>query len=280
MTDNILNSASFDDVEKSFKLSVQPFIREGGGVMELGGMHNVFWIKHIGWRYKYIDVGIPNAVPDPRIKPIEVSVENILTDASRALPPFTEPKPVIGRVRFKVINTNLHNNHRLDVEFMLNGVLVSPKPGKEPLELKVQKGYVMMDSTARGELAMREAAADKLDETLVQLGLGSLRESLPGGLAALKELPPAIQTGIIQGLVAKGELPEFMAPLTAIPALGGRSAAGPTPLALPEIDSAKESSAFIGDFIAACPDELQEVLRRDQLRKLAEAMVEKGWRRV
>ena len=71
-----------------------------------------------------------------------------------------------------------------------------------------------------------------------------------------------------------------MSPMMNIAALGvGRMPNGSTPLALPEVDSAKESSAFIGDFIAASPDELQQ-LSREQLRKLAESMIEKGWRRV
>jgi hypothetical protein len=273
MTDhNILNRASFDDMQKTFQVSVQPFIREGTATMELGGPNNVFWIKRISWEYKYIDVGVPGARQTP-IEPIQVSVENILQDVKRALPPFTEPRPIVGKIPFKVINTNLNNNHKLEVNFYLDGVLVTPKPNNNPLSLKQMRAYIMMDSTARGELALEEAAADELEETLVQLGMGSLREMLPGGIAGLKALPPPLQGVILQGLAAKGSLPAFM-----IPSLPG----GPVnqPLALPNIDAPKEQSAFVGDIISSWPDDIKETLNKEQLQKLANTMIEKGWRRV
>lgn len=277
MTDhNILNRASFDDMQKNFQVSVQPFIRENSATMDLGGMNNVFWIKKVSWEYKYIDVGVPGAKKTPII-PIEVSVHDILQNAKRALPPFTEPRPVVGKVPFKVINPNLANNHKLDVEFYLDGVLVTPKPGTEPLTLKQMKAYIMMDSSARGQLALEEAATDQLEETFLQLGMGSLREMLPGGIAGLKSLPAPLQNVILQGLASKGNLPAFLTP--ALPGFGGNGLS-PPPLALPNVDPQKEQSTFMGDIIAAWPEDVKENLNNGQLRKLANAMIEKGWRRV
>lgn len=273
---NILNAANFDDMQKTFTLQVQPFIHDGGGTLDLGGMHNVFWIKHIGWEYKYIDVGYPNAVRKP-IKRIEVSVSDILNKATRALPPFTEPRPLVGSIPFQVINTNLDNNHKLQVDFHLRGVLVTPRPGCEPLSLKKQKGYVMLDSTQRGQVALDEDAADQLEETFTRLGLGSLRDSLPGGFSALKALPTPLQNAVIAGLIKKGELPNLGAMIPGMAAFGAPLIQ--TPLALPDADPEKESSAFVGDMLLACPIDCQDAVVK-HLKNIAEAMIEKGWRRI
>ena len=277
MTDhNILNRASFDDMQKNFTLSCPPFIREGTGVLELGGMNNVFWVKKISWEFKYIDVGVPGA-RRTEVQPIEVSVADVLKGVKRALPPFTEPKPIVGRIPFSVINTNLANNHRLDVDYYLDGVLVTPKAGSEPLTLKQMKAYIMMDSSARGQLALDEAAVDQLEEAFVSLGIGSLRDMIPGGMAALKTLPAPLQTAVIQGLVAKGTLPSFLAP--SVQAIGMNSNQVQPPLALP-VDPNKEQSVFIGDVVGAWPDDCKENLSKEQLQKVATIMIEKGWRRV
>lgn len=287
MTDyNILNRASFDDKRKTYEVQLQPFILEGGGSFSLGGPNNVLWVKQVSWKYEYIDVGVPNA---RRVHPIEkiiVSVEPgaidpILEDVDSALPPFIEPKPVVGQIHFRVKNTNLANNHKLVVKFFVDGVLVKPRDGVEPPTIKQMKAYIMMDSTDRGKLAMDEAAADQLDETLTQMGFGSLRDSLPGGMAALKQLPPMMQNAVIQGLVAKGELPEFMAASAMMPALGlGGGVGQAPPLALPDADPEKETSAFLGDLLATCPEECQESLKTSHLKHIAAAMVERGWRRI
>jgi len=279
MTDyNILNRVSFDDMRKSFKVSVQPFLVEGAGVLDLGGPSNVFWVKQVAWKYGYIDVGIPNAKQLRPLNKIKVSVDNILHNIDTALPQFTEPKPLVGKIHFQVFNTNLENNHKLEVEFFLDGVLVSPRPGQDPPSLKQMKGYVMMDSTSRGQMALDEDAADQLDETLTQLGFGALRDKLPGGLTGLKQLPESFQTAIIHSLINKGELPESMMPALMGGGMGmGINGAGAAPLALPDADPEKETSAFLGDLFALCPE---DALKNSQLREIASAMVEKGWRRL
>ena len=269
---NILNVATFDDIQKQFIVSVQPFLHEGQGKLDLGGPNNVFWVKQIEWASNYIDVGVPNA-REIALKPVIVSVADILREAKRALPPFIEPRPMIGSIPFKIINTNLQNNHKLDVEFRLRGVLVSPRQGCQPLPFKVMKAYVMMDSTERGKLAMQEAAVDKLEETLADLGMGSLRESLPGGLSALKDLPLPLQQAVIQGLITKGELPESMSPLPSLPSESQRLALTST-----DIDADREESTFIGDFLETSPDEASITV--EHLKKVAKCMIDKGWRRV
>jgi hypothetical protein len=274
---NILNRATFDDKQQSFKVLIQPCILEGFGTMDLGGPLNVFWVKHIAWKYEYIDVGFPGArVKLPLKKPI-VSVSDVITDVDTALPPFQQPKPLAGKVEFKVRNTNLDNNHRLDLTFLLQGTLVRPKSNTEPLSLKAMLAYIMMDPGTKGQLAMQEALTDELDQTLSQMGMGSIREALPKGFGALKSLPAPIQAAIIQGLVAKGQLPESMAAL-ALPYGVGNN--GKQTLALPDADPQKEESVFIGDMMEVCPDECQDVLKREYLRKIASLMVEKGWRRI
>lgn len=273
---NILNRATFDDKQQTCKVVTQPCILEGYGVLDLGGPLNVYWVKHISWKYEYIDVGYPGArVRLPLKKPI-VSISDIATDIDTALPPFQQPKPLPGKIEFKIKNTNLDNNHRLEVTFYLQGTLVRPKPNAEPLSLKAMLAYIMMDPGTKGQLAMQEALADELDDTLARMGMGSIREALPKGFGALKSLPAAMQSAIIQGMVSKGQLPESMS----IPALAGGLNIGRAPLALPEIDPQKEESVFVGDLMEACPDECQDILKREYLKKIASAMVEKGWRRV
>lgn len=276
---NILNRATFDDKQQSFKVQIQPCILEGFGAMDLGGPLNVFWIKHIAWKYEYIDVGFPGAkVRLPLKKPI-VSVSDVITDVDSALPPFQQPKPIAGRIEFKVKNTNLENNHKLELTFLLQGTLVRPKANTEPLSLKAMLAYIMMDASTKGQLAMQEAMTDELDQTLTQMGMGSIREALPKGFGALKSLPGPIQAAIIQGLIAKGQLPESMGAL-ALP-YGGMGMGGNKPhLALPDADPQKEESVFMGDMMEVCPDECQDVLKREYLRKIASLMVEKGWRRI
>ena len=269
---NILNVATFDDIQKQFIVSVQPFLHEGQGQMDLGGPNNVFWVRQIEWASNYIDVGVPNA-RESVLKPLIVSVADILQEVKRALPPFIEPRPLIGSISFKIINTNISNNHKLEVEFRLRGVLVSPRPGCEPLPLKVMKAYVMMDSTSRGKLAMQEAAVDRLEETLADLGMGSLRESLPGGLSALKDLPLPLQQAVIQGLISKGELPESMSPVPSLPSGNQRLA-----LTDMEVDSDREESTFIGDFLETSSEEAS--ISVEHLKRVAKCMIDKGWRRV
>lgn len=273
---NILNRATFDDKQQSFKVSVQPCILEGYGTLDLGGPVNVYWVKHISWKYEYLDVGFPGArVRHPLKKPI-ISVSDVLVDVDTALPPFQQPKPLVGKIEFKVKNTNLDNNHRLELTFFLQGTLVRPKPNAEPLSLKAMLAYIMMDPGTKGQLAMQEALADELDETLTQMGIGSIRDALPKGFGAIKSLPAPLQAAIIQGLVAKGQLPDSMA----VPALTMAGGGVKAPLALPDVDPKKEESVFVGDLMEACPEECQDILKRDHLKKIASVMVEKGWRRI
>ena len=281
---NILNRAHFDDKRQKFEVQVQPFILEGGQGFSLGGPNNVFWIKQISWKYEYIDVGVPNARVLRPINKIEVSVDGgadgpILYNETSALPPFDEPKPIVGRIEFRVKNTNLSNNHKLVVTFYVDGCLVKPRDGYDPPTLKQMKAYVMMSKSERGKLAMEEAAADQLEETLIGMGLGSLRDVIPGGFAGLKALPEVMQNAIIQGMVAKGELPDYMA-AAIVPALGvgGNAGHATTPLALPDADPEKETSAFLGDLLAVLPDDCK--IDTPHLKEIAARMVGRSWRRV
>ena len=82
---------------------------------------------------------------------------------------------------------------------------------------------------------------------------------------------------IIQGMAAKGELPDYMIPPN-MPALGGMPGGANIPLALPDADPEKEQSAFMGDLLATSPDDCS--FNKEQLKEIAQSMVEKGWRRV
>lgn len=268
---NILNRATFDDKQIRHKVIVQPFIHEGAGTIDLGGPHNVLWIKHIKWKYDYKDVGVPNARKLP-INPIKVSVSDIIIDEEQAFPPFIQPKPVVGRVPLKVINTNLNNNHQLIATFFIDGVLVTPKSGaQEEITLKEMLAYIMMGSDERGKLAMAEAVTDKLDEKFAQLGLGTLREKFPTGLGAINALPAPIQNIVLQAMSKNGELPMPFALPNSTPFNN------PLQLAM-DADPQKEESAFVGDLIAACPDDSS--LAKAALQQIAKTMVERGWRKL
>lgn len=272
---NILNSATFDDKQLRHEVVVQPFIRENNNILPLGGENVVFWVKRITWSFKYRDVGLPNATQIARNK-IIVSVGDIIENAEDPYPAFIQPKPIQAEIPFKVINTNQENNHQLRVTFYLDGVLVKPRPGAESLPLKKMLAFIMMDSTDRGKYALDEAATDQLEATFAELGLGSLRESIPGGLSALKSLPPALQNHVIAAIAAKnGSSVDLLGGM--MPSLGGGTQINPA-LALPESDPLKEESSFIGDLLAVCPDEID--LSKHTLKTIAGAMIERGWRKV
>jgi len=278
---NILNRASFDDKQIRHRVVVQPTLYEASNHLDLGGMTNVLWVKEITWQSKYIDTGMYGAKKEVKA-PIKVSVSDVLTDDSHFYPPFIQPKPIVGRVDFKVINTNLFNNHRLEVEFFITGVLVKPKIGPgDPLTLKEMLAFIMLDSSKRGELAFAEAAADQLDETLSQLGLGSLRNQLPKGFTALKSLPESIQIAVIKSMAAKGGLSPGLAEALNINALPGGPISSGMPLQLTaDIDPEREANSFVGDMFIVSPDDCQGVLTKSVLQQIAKAMVEKGWRRI
>jgi hypothetical protein len=275
---NILNRASFDDKQLRYVLKVQPFIHEGHGTLDLKGLHNVFWIKQIKWSFNYKDVGVRNARP-ARPKPIQVTVADILENEEKPYPPFIQPKPVVGRIPFKVINTNIDNNHQLIVTFFIDGVLVKPRSDAK-IGLKEMLGYIMMGSDKRGELAMAEAVTDKLDQQFTDLGLGSIRDKFPGGLGAFNQLPAPIQGIVINAMVQKGDLPALalgsVSHLGSSPmALGNQGNQGQPPLALAEIDPDREISSFIGDMVS---NDIS--VSTEELKQFAKQMIEKGWRKV
>jgi len=268
---NILNRASFDDKQLRYTLKVQPFIHEGHGTLDLKGSGNVLWIKQITWQFKYVDVGMRGAVRR-QPKPIQVTVADILDNDEAPYPPFTQPKPVVGKVPFRVINTNLDNNHQLVVTFNINGVLVKPKPDAQ-ITLKEMLAYIMMSENSRGELAMAEAVADKMDETFTQLGLGGLRDKLPGGLGALTSLPEPMQRLVLNAMAANGDIQ--------MPALMGQPGMGAAPaLALPDADPEKEFSSFLGDIISSMDSEVMRSIPMDALKTLSRTMIDKGWRKL
>ena len=285
MSNNILNSATFDDKQLKFVVSVQPYQVEGYGELNLRGMNNVLWVKHVGWKYVYKDVGAGtiNVPTDARgnplpPKPIEVSVESLFDREEEALPPFIQPKPVVGKVNFKVRNTNVNNNMKLEVTFYITGVLVSPRPGAEPPTTKQMLGYIMMDASTRGKLALEEAEADLLDETLTKMGLGSLRDAIPGGFGALKALPEPMQQVITHALISDGKLPSAFG--EGMPAFGASNNQNALKALAMDSDPDREISVFIGDLLEASPEECEDIMTRKILKQLARSMVEKGWRRI
>jgi len=239
-------------------------------MLDLGGATNVLWIKHIKWVYEYKDVQVPNARKTP-VKPIQVTVADILDNDDRAYPPFKQPKPVVGMVPLKVINTNIENNHQLIVTFHIDGILVTPKEGPhDPITLKEMMAYIMMGAEEQGRLAMAEAVTDKLDEKFAQLGLGSLREKFPSGLGAISALPAPMQTMVLQAMAQNGDIPMSLG-------MAAPPSNNPLQLAM-DADPEKEESAFIGDMIATCPDDND--MSKKLLQEMAKAMIERGWRKV
>lgn len=264
---NILNRATFDTRPIKQTIRVAPTLFEGSGNYNLGS--SVFWIKNISWKFGYFDVGMYGAQRLP-LKPVQVTVgggtEPILVDVSEPYPPFEIPKPIVSRIDFSVKNTNLGNNHQLVVEFVLQGVLVTPKPGvAEPLNLKEQLGYIMSSDSRKGELAMAEAAVDALEEKMASMGMESIRSKLPQGLGVLQALPAPLQALVVKQIN------------------GGDSTYG-LPAAEEKVsqltmhdDPERDKSAFIGDLITTLPEDCS--LSREQLKEVAESMIRQGWRR-
>lgn len=265
---NILNRATFDTRPIKQTIRVGPTLFEGSGAYNLGS--SVFWIKNIGWKFGYFDVGMYGAKKTP-IKPVQVTIgggtEPIMVDSTEPFPPFSIPKPIATRIDFSVKNTNLGNNHQLVVEFILQGVLVTPKPGvTEPLTLKEQLGYIMSSDSRKGELAMAEAAVDALEEKMASMGMESIRSKLPQGLGILKALPPSLQQIVVKQM--NGEQ------LQALPSAEEKAIQQLTMNNDPE----RDKSAFIGDLITILPEDC--ALSKEQLKALADSMIQQGWRRV
>jgi len=101
----------------TYKISVviQPFILEG----KTFTLFNDFVVRSIGWSYKYTDVGIPSAQQIP-VVPVKVSVGSFLVDAidSNNLP--LPQKVTAGMLECSVINTNIANSHKLEVDIYLS----------------------------------------------------------------------------------------------------------------------------------------------------------------
>lgn len=269
---NILNRATFDAKPIKQLLTVPATLYQGTISYNLG--NSVFWVKAIEWRFGYFDVGMYGA-KETKIVPIKVTVSGgaeapLLQDAEELLPPFEIPKPIATRIDFSVNNTNLGNNHQLKVEFILKGILVTPKPGiTDPLTLKEQYGYIMSSESKKGELAMAEAAVDSLDAKMAAMGLESIRSKIPQGLGVLKALPPSLQSVIVKQMGA-----DYAA---ALPDNAGKNKEEAKLLAL-STDPEKEKSALIGDLITCLPDAAS--LNREELKKMAEHMIAQGWRRI
>jgi hypothetical protein len=272
---NILNRASFDNRPITIDLRVAPTVYEGSRAKTLG--ESVYWVRSVDWKFGYFDVGMfgSKEIPLQKLKitiggGVEKPLLELAEDPLRNLSP---PIPITGRIDCAVQNTNIGNNHELRIKFVLHGVLVTPKPGQDPLTLKQMLGYIMMDDAKRGELAFAEAVVDSLDEKMVDMGMDSLRSSLPHGLGAIKALPEPLQKIFLQN---------------ANPALLGLDSGNPQDPAapihaltlkehlehLPLVDSEKEKSTFLGDLLTACSD-----LTPEQLKAISDEMVDKGWRR-
>lgn len=270
---NILNRATFDSKPIKQTITVSPTLYQGTASYNLG--NSVFWVKSIEWKFGYFDVGLHGA-NRRKLEPIKVTVSGgteapLLVEAEEPMPPFEIPKPIATRIDFEVRNTNLGNNHQLKVEFILKGILVTPKPGvTEPLNLKEQYGYIMSSESKKGELAMAEAAVDALESKMASMGIdGGIRSKLPQGLGVLKALPPSLQSMIVKQMGA-----EYAAALpdnTATAKEAGKL------LAL-NADPEKEKSALMGDLISCLPESAS--ISREDLKKVAEQMIAQGWRRI
>lgn len=277
MTDfNILNRAVFDDKQIRHEIQMPPHLYEQEHTLEIG-KGNVYWIRSIRWKFGYFDVGLPTA-RRIELKPIKVSVgsgtTSILKNDTQPYPNFVQPKPVSDKIEFRVVNENLGNNHALKVEFYLDGVLVSPKPGQSLLTYKEMLGYIMLGADKKGELAMHEASVDLLDEKMKELGIPSIREQLPMGLGGLAGLPNSLKALMLN----KGST---MDPSLAL-ALGlDKSSEQPKVLSLPyDKDGKKDRSSFIGDLMFACPSNCKEFLTQENLQIITDYMIDQGWRKI
>jgi len=106
-----------DGFEISMK--IQPFIYKGYGFVVFDDPLQEFVIDQVSWKFDYFDVGIPGARLT-KLKCVKVTLGNFLIDAEKASE-MKGPQKIIGTVPIIIENTNIVNNHQLQVTLFLHG---------------------------------------------------------------------------------------------------------------------------------------------------------------
>jgi hypothetical protein len=199
----------------------------------------LFCLLKVSWKYEVKTVtdnyGWPKA-------PLNISIQDAFTSETSSPQIFSPPKIIREKLEINIINPS-----PLEVVLHLKcfGTLVAPK-ANEILSDKEILGYVLLDDSQKGMLALSETIVDNLEE---RLGV-DLRKSLPAGQAgSLESIPKLLQTGAVKALPGSDQN-------------------------LQEKTDEDLKSLLIGDLVVA-----QTSLALDEITKLAEILIQKNWKK-
>lgn len=161
---NILNRATFEETTLKFPITCPRGIVTAHKISLDGGY---FCLKYMEWRY-----GVAGGQKDddgygwPKV-PMQISVNNAINAKTESPVIFSPPTILRDEITIQINNPSAL---AVTVHLIMRGVKVSPTDGSPILSDKEILGYSLLDDTQKGMLALQEAAADRLDEHLKQLG--------------------------------------------------------------------------------------------------------------
>jgi len=176
---NILNRASFE------KISFEELIKISPGFTK----HHVkqfpdqiFCAKSFKWSYG-VSPNEGGSYGWPKC-PLQISITNIINNRIESPLNISPPILLRNQIEFSVYNPA---SIYVTIHMSCDGILVTPKDSTIIITDKEIFGYILLDDSQKGMLALSEAAVDRLDEALG----GSLRKQLLGGqLGPMFELLP------------------------------------------------------------------------------------------
>ena len=195
---NILNRARFQESTLVFAVTVNPGT-DGIHLHELNG--GVFCLKHAGWKYS-VGGGQIDPYGWPKV-PMRISINNAVIEQTASPIVLSPPAILSPRIEVKIHNPS---NLRVTIHLTIKGELAVPIDGSPSLSEKEVLGYSLLDDSQKGMLALQEAAMDRLDDQLRQLGVDSgIRNQMLAGQVNEALGLPGIQTAL--------GLPEAQTPL-------------------------------------------------------------------
>jgi len=252
---NLLNRASFNDTKLTFAITAEAGKQKfHTHKLPPGG---IFCARQFDWKYA---VGSDQS-DWPKV-PMQISINDVITGRTESPLSFSPPALLRDEIRIGIQNSSMV---AVIIHINAHGTIVAPIAGTPGLSDKEILGYSLLDDSQRGMLALSEAAVDRLDDNLRQVGLEGYRDrilGLPGQLA-----------GQLPGQQLPGQLPGPQPQLIPIEA-------SPTPAELLKelpLKSADElMSLLLGDLVTYKSSKESDI-SLEEIQNLASYLLEKGW---
>jgi len=217
-----------------------------------------FWIQKASWEYSTPATQI-GSYGWPK-KPLRLTINSVVTDQISSPLTFAAPRPCYGEIKATAKNDS---DVSVLLHLSLDGISVTTKPNSGITEKEIL-GYLLLDDSQKGMLALTESVVDRWDEEFKKMG-GSLRERLPGG-----------QAGFFLESLSKD--PQQFQKFLALQETELKLSQNSEEVVMADFDENKETaiSSFIGDLVLACRKSGVKV-DLDQVEAISTFMVTKGW---